>query len=208
MPKSRTRKKAKSKEAAKIDWGGPAAKSSGRLNMVLALIAVIAVAGGGFYWWQSSQTRNTFMTHALDGQAALGRVQTMPNRGGGHLSPGQGHSYGVPFPTSGIHARTPTEPGFYDKAQPPTGLVHALEHGHIVIYYDRPGADAISMLEDWTSLYTGHWDGVIATPSPGLGKAVVLTAWRKKLELERFAPAASAAFIDTFRGRGPENPVR
>ena len=76
------------------------------------------------------------------------------------------------------------------------------------IYYDRPGPDAISTLEDWTSLYTGHWDGVIATPSPGLGKAVVLTAWRKKFELERFAPAASAAFIDAFRGRGPENPVR
>ncbi len=208
MPKSRTRKKAKSHGGAKLDWGGPAAKGSWRLNMMLALIAVVAVAGGGFYWWQLFQTSNTFMTLAHDGQAALGRIQTMPNRGGGHLSPGQDHSYRVPFPTSGIHARTPTQPGFYDKAQPPTGLIHALEHGHIVIYYDRPGADAIAMLEDWTSLYTGDWDGVIATPSPGLGQAVVLTAWNKKLELERFAPATSAAFIDSLRGRGPENPVR
>ena len=91
MPKSRTRKKAKSQGGAKLDWGGPAAKGSGRLNMVLALIAVVAVAGGGFYWWQLFQTSNTFMTLAHDGQAALGRIQTMPNRGGGHLSPGQDH---------------------------------------------------------------------------------------------------------------------
>jgi hypothetical protein len=49
---------------------------------------------------------------------------------------------------------------------------------------------------------------VIATRSSGLGKAVVLTAWRRILRLDEFDPPAAAAFIDQFRGRGPENPVR
>jgi hypothetical protein len=49
---------------------------------------------------------------------------------------------------------------------------------------------------------------VVAAPSSGLGKAVVLTAWRKILKLDEFDPAAAAAFIDKFRGRGPENRVR
>ena len=52
------------------------------------------------------------------------------------------------------------------------------------------------------------WDGLIASPSPGLGSAVLLNAWTKSLKLEPFDPIAAAAFIDTYRGRGPENPVR
>jgi hypothetical protein len=35
-----------------------------------------------------------------------------------------------------------------------------------------------------------------------------LTAWTKKLSLVQFDEAAAAAFIDAFRGRGLENPVR
>ena len=42
----------------------------------------------------------------------------------------------------------------------------------------------------------------------GLGQSVVLTAWAKRLDLDRFDPAPAAAFIDGYRGRGPENPVR
>ena len=71
-----------------------------------------------------------------------------------------------------------------------------------------PGAEAVQLLKDWTSPYGGQWAGVVATPSSGLGKAVVLTAWRKILKLDEFDPAAAAAFVDRFRGRGPEKKVR
>ncbi len=141
-------------------------------------------------------------------QAALARVETTPDRGNAHLAPGQGHVYDERFPTSGIHDRVPVNPGFYRNSQPATKLVHNLEHGHIVIYYESPGAEAMQLLKDWTSLYGGHWDGVIATPSSALGKTVVLTAWRKILRLDEFDPAAAGAFIGQFRGRGPEKPVR
>jgi len=52
------------------------------------------------------------------------------------------------------------------------------------------------------------WSGIVATPMPGIGEAVVLTAWRRMLRLDTFDAATAAAFIDAFRGRGPENPVR
>ena len=100
------------------------------------------------------------------------------------------------------------EPGFYDVPQPPNQLVHAVEHGHIAIYYERPGAAALETIRSWTELYDGHWDGIVATPMPGLGKKVVLTAWTKRLSLKKFDAPAAAAFIDEYRGRGPENPVR
>ena len=208
MPKSRTRKKSKKSTSKRIDWGGPATKASGRINLVLAAIAVAALAAGGFYLWRSYQTSGDFEALAAQGQAALTRVETTTDLGGGHLAPGQGRVYNERFPTSGIHNRVPAGSGFYRDSQPAAKLVHSIEHGHIVIYYESPGAEAIQLLKDWTSLYGGQWDGVVATPSSGLGKAVVLTAWRKILKLDEFDPAAAAAFIDRFRGRGPEKKVR
>ena len=63
-------------------------------------------------------------------------------------------------------------------------------------------------LEPWTGLFRGQWSGLVAMPRAGLGPAVMLTAWRRSLTLKEFDAAAAAAFIDRFRGRGPEHPVR
>ena len=70
------------------------------------------------------------------------------------------------------------------------------------------GPDALADLKDWAALYTGTWDGVVLTPMERLGEEVVLTAWTKTLRLEPFDAALAAAFIDRYRGRGPEHPVR
>ena len=64
------------------------------------------------------------------------------------------------------------------------------------------------MLEDWAGLYTGPWSGVVVTPAPGIGEELVLTAWNQTLRLKPFDAASAAAFVDRFRGRGPEHPVR
>ncbi len=208
MPKSRIRKKSTKHKPKSIDWGAASAKGSGRINLVLGAIALAAVVAGGLYFWQLRQAGSDFEPLIAEGQPALARVETTPDRGGGHLGPGQGHSYDTAFPTSGIHDRMPIDPGFYTGRQRATQLVHSVEHGHIVIYYEDPGAEALAMLKDWAALFGGHWDGVVAVPSSGLGKAVVLTAWRKILKLDSFDPAAAAAFVDAFRGRGPEKRVR
>ncbi len=208
MPKSKSRKKSAKAKTKTIDWGVPATKSSKRINLVLGAVALAAVVAGGSYLWRLQQAGSGFEALIAEGQAALARVETTADRGGGHLEPGQSHSYGVAFPTSGIHDRIPIDPGFYTRPQRATQLVHSVEHGHIVIYYDTPGAEARDTIEAWTGLFGGHWDGVVAVPSSGLGKGVVLTAWRKILKLDVFEPAAAAAFVDTYRGRGPEKMVR
>ncbi len=208
MPKSRIRKKSGKAATSQISWGGPAGNKIGRANLVLGAIAVLALVAGGIYLWRNNQASGIFEALAARGQKALAKVKTTPGHGGGHLAVGRGQAYPERFPTSGIHHRVPINPGFYSNVQLATRLVHSVEHGHIVIYYERPGAEALQRLQDWTSLYDGNWDGVIAAPSPGLGKAVVLTAWRNIFRLDRFDPAAAAAFIDKFRGRGPENRVR
>jgi hypothetical protein len=63
-------------------------------------------------------------------------------------------------------------------------------------------------LKGWADEHQGQWDGVVVVPSPGLKERVVLTAWEKRLQLKRFDAAAAAAFLDAFRGRGPEGAMR
>ncbi len=208
MPTRKTRNRPGKGPSGRIGWGGMGAKHWGRANVVLGVIAAVALVAGGLYLWRGNQANNEFGALVMQGRAALSQVRTPPALGAGHLAPGQSHDYNQRFPTSGIHDPVPVSPGFYQDVLPPTKLVHSVEHGHVVIYYESPGAEAIQLLKDWTSLHDGHWDGVIAVPGAGLGKAVVLTAWRKIFRLNEFDPAAAAAFIDQYRGRGPENQVR
>ena len=179
-----------------------------RINVILAAIAAAGIAAVGYWWWQSEQIESRFLALVADGQSDLQNIETLPDLGRTHLAPGQTQSYGTPFPTTGPHETTWTPTGLHSQSQRPTQIVHALEHGNIVIYYDDPGAEVMSTLKDWAGLYGGQWDGVVVAPSPGIGKAVVMTAWRKMLRLDPFDPAAAAAFVDAYRGRGPEHPIR
>lgn len=145
---------------------------------------------------------------AKKGRPQLGRVETAPDLGNSHVAPGTPLAQDDPFPVSGPHWPAPTPPGFYKEPQPKGQLIHALEHGQVVVYYDQPGFKALSALSRWASELSAPWSGLIAVPQKGLGDDLVLTAWRKRLRLPVFDEAAAAAFIDAYRGRGPENQVR
>jgi len=209
MPKSKAKRKKPAAPARPVAWGGAVKKRSDRLwNYGLAGVAALALVIGVVWWWQSHRAEQAFLTLAAAGEPALERVERIPSKGRAHLEPGQSYFYESEFPTSGPHAPVPTEPGVYEEAQPKTQLVHALEHGNIVIYYDQPGEDVLDTLEHWAGLYDGDWSGIILVPAQRLGERIVLTAWTRRLELPSFEPEAAAAFIDAFRGRGPEHPVR
>ena len=171
------------------------------------MAAGIVIAGG--WWWNGNRkAESLFLDQVSKGQSAIDRVERHAEVTSGHLAPGERVDYGANTPTSGRHDPRWVTPGVYQTTQSPAMLVHSLEHGMVVIYYDRLAADAMATLEDWSDLYGGPFSGMVATPRPGLGEKLVLTAWRKSLTLERFDARAAAAFIDAYRGRGPENPVR
>ncbi|NOX73234.1 MAG: DUF3105 domain-containing protein [Alphaproteobacteria bacterium] len=212
MPKSKKRKNNSGARSNGPGYGANIGKASGKTNLIAAGVAVLAVGAGGFYWWNSNQSANGIEAEVIalaeDGQAKLDNVRTIKAQGDEHLGIGQTKNYVEPFPTSGDHASSSINAGFYKREMPKINLVHNLEHGNIVIYYDVPGEAAISRLKAWTTRYTGGMDGVVAVPSPGLGETVVLTAWTKLMRLETFDEAAAAAFMDAYRGRGPEGRVR
>ena len=191
MPKSKRRKRARQGGPKQLRWGGGAKRTDHNLSRVIGAVALVLLVGGGIYLWQTVSTARSFAALARQGQAVLTRVTLDRDDGRRHLAVGESQRYATRYPTSGAHARQWISAGFYDEPQPPTRLVHAAEHGNVVIYYGTPAEEVIDTLQRWVSLYGGQWDGVVATKDNRLGNGVVLTAWRRRLELDRFDPAAA-----------------
>lgn len=175
-------------------WGG-----------VGALVVLLV----GFFWWQGQQSAGGFEALAAQGKPGLqARVLTHADAGRGHINMGTPVQYATDPPHLWVHWPNWTNPGFYERPEPKEKLVHALEHGNVVIYYDQPSAEVLNLIRSWQRRFTGQWDGLVVTPKQGLGQTIELTAWNKLLRLETWDPALAAAFVDAYRVRGPENPVR
>lgn len=175
----------------------PYRKKKGQGYLWLLGCVVVAAAGlWGWSAWASPQRR-------------IPALETFASEGQEHVEQGTAITYRTDPPTSGTHYPSATRPGFYTEAQTAGNLVHSLEHGHIVIYYDPEGtpADVVETLKGYSTRYTGEWDGVVVTPREQ-EEQVVLTAWRQMLRLPTWNQADTELFMDAFRGRGPENPMR
>jgi Protein of unknown function (DUF3105) len=87
-------------------------------------------------------------------------------------------------PTSGKHYQTPPPLMIYDEPVPQWILLHALEHGNVLVQY----GDKVSAA-DRTALRAAvlsHRARTLMAPYPKLGKRVVYTAWQRMLSCQGF----------------------
>ncbi|WP_254536248.1 DUF3105 domain-containing protein [Halomarina litorea] len=183
----------------------------------LALIAYLAFFAGGSGGGGTNGAAGPAALEDLPENgdpALLEGVEQFPSEGTQHVSGDTQVNYNTSPPTSGAHYSSPASAGFYGEGEAPAAgnLVHALEHGAVVVYYD-PGALSAEQEEHLRSLteqYTGTWASVIAVPTSAadVDSPVVLTAWRHVLRLDDYDEDSVEAFLAEFLGRGPENPIR
>ena len=146
-------------------------------------------------------------------KAAGCELQTVSVGGRDHV-PGP-VSYPTKPPAGGDHFEVAAEDGIYPEAPPAESLVHALEHGRVVIWFKAEvepdvRANLKAMLDE---------DGgqQLLTPDPtGMAFEVSATAWNREPEpigtgrllgcpkAGNRVYDALAAFRDEHRGRGPE----
>lgn len=125
------------------------------------------------------------------------------------MEEGKTISYKTSPPTSGPHSEQTYRAGFYALPLRPEVLVHNLEHGNIVIYYSRPISEPIlNKLRALANQYPGAWDGVLVVPWNDSQYPIILTAWTRRQRLKKYDEQAITLFLDAYRGRGPEKPVR
>ena len=140
----------------------------------------------------------------------ISQVETFESQGREHRS-GDIDYDRVP-PLSGPHWSDWESAGFYTETPRLEGLVHSLEHGAVVIYYDEANLtnESEASLRAWAANKDGQWQSVIVAPNPNEDPRgdYVLTAWTHRLVLEDYDAEAVQAFAAEYLGRGPENPVR
>jgi hypothetical protein len=124
--------------------------------------------------------------------------------------------YSTDPPTSGRHYPTWWQAGFYDETSPevtnfpfPAGyLVHNLEHGYVIFWYNctlvTPEECATLKSELRTLIEEANNFKVIAFPWTTTDVPVVVTSWGRMLKMETFDPELAAEMIQRNRNHAPE----
>jgi hypothetical protein len=122
-----------------------------------------------------------------------------------HLRPGETTRYDSSPPSHGKHAPVTLPAGVYDKplSTRPNDqttiyrAVHSLEHGAVIVWYDRLSTDQRRGLE---RRYRSA-QKVIVVPYPQLKGSthVALTAWGRLVDCQRPSYKVIDAFIDRYR---------
>lgn len=152
-------------------------------SAVLGVVAVAVILGGGWL--------------AFRPDPELAGVLRPTNRGGGHVA---NATYDSPTPTSGPHDARAPQCGTYREPLDPTLVVHGLEHGAVVLWYDADRPELADELVEATDEWDSH---VIISANGGLDRPIVATAWGRLKAYDDIDPEITE-FVRTYRQRGPE----
>ena len=123
--------------------------------------------------------------------------------------------YSTNPPVGGHHYPSTLPTKFYDDgdvaalpAHPEGYLVHNLEHGYVIFWYNCQGMDAASCdnLKAQIKSVMGQFNGVkvIAFPWKSIQEPVVMTSWGKLERLPTFDVTLASNFVRRNRYQAPE----
>jgi hypothetical protein len=111
-------------------------------------------------------------------------------------------------PTSGPHYDQTVEAGVYLEQIPDEYLVHNLEHGYVIIWYDCTAlsedecAELVAGMLNVFEAFDGY--KVIGVPRLGMQTPIALTSWGRLARLETWDEAFVIDFIETYQNQAPE----
>lgn len=165
-------------------------------------IALVVLIGAGYVLW-------------LALRPSVGEsVSVMPDTS--HIQEGVVPGpYNSDPPTSGPHYATDLRAGFYDESDlatlpghPEGYLVHNLEHGYVIFWYNCDVIDEQLCLDIKSEIRSVIDDfnevKVIAFPWESIEEPVVMTSWGRMQRFEEFDRQLATAFVERNRNRSPE----
>lgn len=217
-PEQRTSRKLEEKQRRRLaeERKKQALKKEHRKRNVVTTAVALLVAGGVVALVISDRNRITREIEnygVAETEANCGDVQEHEIQGADHVEVGAPHEpYTTNPPTSGPHYNAaglgPARAGFYeDPAEaPPEGVVHNLEHGQIVIYYNPEAPDDV--IEDIELAVKDEPLATVATPWTQFEDPetnLVLTAWGVSQPCEQVSQEVVNEFRRAYQGiAGPE----
>jgi hypothetical protein len=107
-------------------------------------------------------------------------------------------AYNSDPPTSGPHLAQLAAWGVHKEEVPKELLVHNLEDGGVVIYYNKQAdAQTVQSLEQ---IVGGYHEHVVLTPYSDMANTITLTAWGRILRLDSYDETQVKDFIQAFKG--------
>lgn len=164
-------------------------------------IAVLAVVG--VLVWQAVRP-------------AAGEAVAVPANSDQHVAAGTPPGpYNTDPPTGGAHYAETLPAKFYEEVDvaslpeyPQGYLVHNLEHGHVIFWYNCDLLDETSCgnLKEQIREVMDDLNGfkVVAFPWKTLDMPVAMTSWDRIQRFESFDPTQALAFVRVNRNRAPE----
>jgi hypothetical protein len=129
-----------------------------------------------------------------------------------HLTPDTNPGeYNSDPPTSGLHYATELDTGFYDEniyTFPAAYLVHNLEHGYVIFWYNCNLLDQSDCTELKSQIRSvmNEYNNIkmIAYPWDTLDVPVVMTSWGRLLRFESFDVEQARSFYRANLNKAPE----
>jgi hypothetical protein len=186
-------------------------------NIVWGSGLLILFAIVGYFIWSSTTTpatppgTETPASSSTSSASLVGQAVTVDSNRD-HIDdgadPGQ---YSTNPPTSGHHYPTWLEAGFYDtntRTFPQGYLVHNLEHGYIIFWYNCKSLNDSQCSELKAQIKSvmdaaGNFK-VIAYPWDSIDNPLVMTSWGFMQPFRTFDASLASSFIDQHRNRAPE----
>lgn len=179
----RRKKQQRQELTSKLIWGG----------IAIAVATII-----GLVVWQGVKPA---AGEAIPEMAEVPHIPT-------DTDPGQ---YNSDPPTSGPHYAQEAETGFFDTniyTYPAGYLVHNLEHGYVIFWYncDLLDESACSELKSNIRSVMNELGGtkMIAYPWPSIDVPLVMTSWGRLQKFETFDAEKAKAFYKANLNRAPE----
>jgi len=133
-------------------------------------------------------------------------IETFPDEGNTHVPVGTLVVYLTDPPTSGNHYPYPQAGGFYETPIEAGFLVHTMEHGGIIFYYN-PATTTLpqkNVLKSLANDHLGLYKAVVCVPRDDATYPLILTAWTHRLRLAVYDQSRIDGFVALFWGQGPE----
>lgn len=121
-----------------------------------------------------------------------------------HVPKGTEIQYNSNPPAGGQHYGDSTaHAGFYDKAPADGYLVHSLEHGAVILWYN-PKQLSKDKVEQVKHIFNQTSGKSIMAPRESMDVPVAVSSWGRVLKLQTIDEKQIKAFFDTNINRGPE----
>lgn len=167
-------------------------------NLIWGGVGLIVITVIGFFVWQSVRPA---AGEAVPIMVSQPHIPT-------DSDPGQ---YNSDPPTSGLHYAETASGGFYDEnlyTYPAGYLVHNLEHGYVIFWYNCDVLDETDCTEFKSQIRAvmNEVDGfkVIAYPWNSIDVPLVMTSWGRIQRFETFDAERAMAFYRANLNKAPE----